>query len=161
MYFLENVVSLLLALFARKRGLYFLYENKWLRRCLSYDLRQLATFSVFKVRIFRRIWFFRGLFFFKSRVRVQFLHDALSVRVEIIISQVGGFCKINFFSPFCKINFFSPFWSTVFSGLQCEALFVPMCKTVLSGIMGKIFWDFLVFKKPNFLFATSETKLDH
>ena len=70
-------------LFERKRGLphlYFLYENESLQHCLSYDLRQIATFSVFEVQFFQQVRFLGELFFLRSRVRVRvwFLGDAIT-----------------------------------------------------------------------------------
>ena len=50
-------------LFARKRGLahpYFLYENESIQHCLSYDLRQTATFLVFVILFFQQVRFFSG-----------------------------------------------------------------------------------------------------
>lgn len=46
--------------------------------------------------------------------------SVLSVGVEIVISQVGRFCKIKCLSP--------NIWLTIFSGRQYGALFVPICK---------------------------------
>ena len=69
--------------FARKRGLahpYFLYENKSLHHCLSYDLRQMSTLLVLEVRFFKRFHSLRVHFFSESRVWVQFLDDAVDQR---------------------------------------------------------------------------------
>ena len=50
-------------LFALKRGLvhpYFLYENESLQHCLSYDMKQMATFLGLVVQLFERAPFFSG-----------------------------------------------------------------------------------------------------
>ena len=51
--------------------LYFLYKNESLQHCLLYDLRQMATFSVFEVWFFCRVRFLEGSFFLRSRVQIQ------------------------------------------------------------------------------------------
>ena len=77
----RNLWYIFQTLFAQKRGVVlpcFLYELESFQQCLSYDLRQIATFSVFEVRFFERVRFLRNPFFLRYRVQVwaRFLEDA-------------------------------------------------------------------------------------
>ena len=92
-----------------------------MRRCNPRCFFSMLSFSISLMFNFFK-WFTNRLF----RLLAVVL-SVLSVGVEIIISQVGSFCKIKFFSP--------NIWSTIFSGVQNGALFVPISKTMRSGFL--------------------------
>ena len=70
----------------------YLYENEWLQQCLSYDLSQMAAFSVFEVRFFHRVFILMVPFSLNSRVwiRVWFLDDAKgNIFLNYLVPQSG------------------------------------------------------------------------
>ena len=75
----ENRTGRLKIAHFHKKSLYFLYENDTLQHCLSFDLRKMAIFSAFEVRVFQQVCFLGGLLFLRYRVRVWgwFLDGAL------------------------------------------------------------------------------------
>ena len=75
----ENRTGRLKIAHFHEKSLYFLYENDTLQHCLSFDLRKMAIFSAFEVRVFQQVCFLGGLLFLRYRVRVWgwFLDGAL------------------------------------------------------------------------------------